>query len=291
MTDVIELDAVGAKASDLARQAATDVGGPMAVGTHVEAIAEDQRVVTHLFESLLPGYKGWRWAVTVSRIPRSRAATVDEVVLVPGPDALVPAPWVPWSQRLQPGDLRPGDVLPTAPDDPRLVGGWSDVDIETLEEPLSELGFELGYELGLTRARVLSYQGRDEVAQHWYDGDSGPRAAVARAAADKCISCGFLLPLAGGLGRVFGVCGNTFAFDDGRVVSFDHGCGAHSEVVVELTSPVPVEDPFVDEEFEPIDRTEPLDEAQEASEAAEVPSDVETTSAAPSEATNESDVD
>jgi len=89
---------------------------------------------------------------------------------------------VPWSQRLQPGDLRPGDVLPTAPDDPRLVGGWSDVDIETLEEPLSELGFELGFELGLTRARVLSYQGRDEVAQHWYDGDSGPRAAVARAA-------------------------------------------------------------------------------------------------------------
>ena len=33
----------------------------------------------------------------------------------------------------------------------------------------------------------------------------------------------------GPLGRVFGVCANEFAPDDGRVVSLDHGCGAHSE--------------------------------------------------------------
>jgi hypothetical protein len=264
MTDVIELDAEGAKAADLAHDAAALVGGAAAVGGHVSAHAESERVVTHEFESLLPGYKGWRWAVTVSRVPRARHATVDEVVLMPGPDALVPAPWVPWSQRLQPGDLRPGDVLPTAPDDPRLVGGWSDMDAITLEETVSDLGDDLGFDLGLTRARVLSFAGRDEVAQHWYDGDSGPHAAVARAAADKCVSCGFLLPMAGSLGRMFGVCGNTFAADDARVVSFDHGCGAHSEVVVELTSPVPVEEPFVDEEFETFDRFEPLDEADQA---------------------------
>ncbi len=254
MTEVMELDAVGAKAADQAREAAAAVGGADAVGPHVAAQAEDQRVVTHLFESLLPGYKGWRWAVTVSRTPRARHATVDEVVLLPGPDALVPAPWVPWSQRLQPGDLRPGDVLPTAADDPRLVGSWSDIDIEMLEEPLSELGFDLG----LTRARVLSFEGRDDIAQQWYDGDAGPEAAVARAAADNCVSCGFLLPLAGSLGRVFGVCANTFATDQGRVVSFDHGCGAHSEVVVELSSPVPVEEPIVDDEFETIERLSEL---------------------------------
>ncbi len=29
---------------------------------------------------------------------------------------------------------------------------------------------------------------------------------------------------------MFGVCANGNANDDGRVVSFDHGCGAHSEV-------------------------------------------------------------
>jgi hypothetical protein len=37
--------------------------------------------------------------------------------------------------------------------------------------------------------------------------------------------------MAGSVGRVFGVCANEYAPDDGRVVSMDHGCGAHSEVV------------------------------------------------------------
>jgi hypothetical protein len=43
------------------------------------------------------------------------------------------------------------------------------------------------------------------------------------------MTCGFLVRLEGPLGRVFGVCANEFAPDDGRVVSLDHGCGAHSE--------------------------------------------------------------
>jgi hypothetical protein len=37
---------------------------------------------------------------------------------------------------------------------------------------------------------------------------------------------------------VFGVCGNRFAPDDGRAVSADHGCGAHSEVMVDSAAPV-----------------------------------------------------
>jgi len=47
--------------------------------------------------------------------------------------------------------------------------------------------------------------------------------------------CGFYLPLAGSLRPAFGVCGNVYAPDDGQVVSVDHGCGAHSEVLVEPT--------------------------------------------------------
>jgi Protein of unknown function (DUF3027) len=52
---------------------------------------------------------------------------------------------------------------------------------------------------------------------------------------------------------VFGVCGNLFAPDDGRVVSADHGCGAHSEVLVEAAPPVE-ELPTVydDTEVEPV---------------------------------------
>ncbi len=33
--------------------------------------------------------------------------------------------------------------------------------------------------------------------------------------------------------QAFGVCGNFYAPDDGRVVSADHGCGAHSEALIE----------------------------------------------------------
>ena len=39
--------------------------------------------------------------------------------------------------------------------------------------------------------------------------------------------------VAGTLGRVFGACANAMAPDDGRVVAVTHGCGAHSETVVE----------------------------------------------------------
>src|ERR1019366_3392396 len=44
-----------------------------------------------------------------------------------------------------------------------------------------------------------------------------------------CAGCGFFVRLGGPLGQVFGVCANAYAPDDGRVVSVDHGCGAHSE--------------------------------------------------------------
>ena len=46
--------------------------------------------------------------------------------------------------------------------------------------------------------------------------------------------------------RSFGVCANGDANDDGRVVSFDHGCGAHSEVrLAKQHEPQPLPDPVV----------------------------------------------
>jgi hypothetical protein len=76
---------------------------------------------------------------------------------------------------------------------------------------------------------VLSGYGRDDTAERWYESDHGPRTPLSRAAPANCVSCGFFVPLSGGLGRLFGACGNAYAPDDGRVVSADHGCGAHSE--------------------------------------------------------------
>jgi hypothetical protein len=52
---------------------------------------------------------------------------------------------------------------------------------------------------------------------------------------------------------MFGVCGNLFAPDDGRLVSADHGCGAHSEVLVEQAAPVEeLSTVYDDSEVEPV---------------------------------------
>jgi Protein of unknown function (DUF3027) len=103
--------------------------------------------------------------------------------------------------------------------------------------------------LWLGRPRVLSEYGRVEAAERWYEGDRGPEAPIARAADLHCASCGFLVLMRGALSRVFGVCANEYAPDDAHVVSFDHGCGAHSEALVVQTEPLrtpDVEDLVVD---------------------------------------------
>jgi hypothetical protein len=223
-----KLDPACAAAVDVAR-AALDVDS---VGDHLEAVAEGERLVVHFFDCTLPGYRGWRWAVTVARAPRAKLVTVCETVPLPGPDALLAPSWVPWQERLQPGDLGVGDLLPTTEDDDRLAPGYVLSDDPAVEE--------VSWDLGLGRPRVMSRGGREETAQRWYDGESGPHAAISTSAprTARCGTCGFYLPLAGSLRRIFGVCGNLYAPDDARVVSADHGCGAHSEVLLETTAQV-----------------------------------------------------
>ena len=88
-------------------------------------MAEGERVVTHHFACSLPGYRGWRWSVTLTRAKREKVATVNEVVLLPGDESIVAPEWVPYSERIQPGDLSPGDLLPVEDEDPRLVPTYS----------------------------------------------------------------------------------------------------------------------------------------------------------------------
>ena len=230
-------DAVCAAAVDLARAAAQAVAGQQLVGERAGVEADAERIVTHFFACTDRAYTAWRWAVTVVRAPRSKTVTVDEVVLLPGPDALLAPAWVPWSERLLAGDLGIGDVLPTAADDERLVPGYAAIgphdetdDVDTIDALVNELW--------LGRPRVLSEVGRLEAAERWYEGDRGPEAPIARAADLHCASCGFLVLMRGALSRVFGVCANEYAPDDGHVVSFDHGCGAHSEALVAQTEPL-----------------------------------------------------
>ncbi|GAA2005855.1 DUF3027 domain-containing protein [Nocardioides kribbensis] len=233
-------------AVDAAREALLAEVDAVDVGDHLGHLVEGERVVTHQFACLRKGYSGWRWSVTVARASRQKAVTVDEVVLIPGESAIVAPAWVPYRERLQPGDLSPGDLLPVDDDDPRLVPTWSYGDDPLDADDRAQVR-QVAQDLGLGRVRTLSVEGRDLAAQRWYDGDAGPGSALAQAAPDHCHSCGFLVRLAGPLSDTFGVCANGDANDDGRVVSFDHGCGAHSEVrLAKKHEPVPVPEPVFD---------------------------------------------
>lgn len=219
----------------MAREALVDDVGTDVVGEHLAVVMEGERLATHTFACLNPAYVGWQWAVTLARTPRAKTMTVCEVVLLPGPEALVAPDWVPWSDRVRPGDLAPGDVLPTEVDDPRLVPGYTDADdVESLasRSPLSPGPWEIG----LGRSRVLSLIGRDDAADRWSEGDFGPNAAMAKHASLECGTCGFLLPMDGPMGQLFAVCANEMSPADGRVVTLTYGCGAHSEAMVLVTA-------------------------------------------------------
>jgi hypothetical protein len=207
------------------------------VGDYLGVGYEDPTSATHRFLAHLPGYQGWQWAVVVASYPGAGHATVSEVVLVPGPTALLAPHWVPWDQRVRAGDLGPGDLLAPLLDDPRLVPGYL-----ASGDPQVD---EIAAEIGLGRRRVMSAWGRSEAAQRWHDGDYGPRSQMAQSTKRVCRDCGFFLPLAGSLGGLFGVCGNELSAD-GHVVEFEYGCGAHSDTPAPAGSGSPMYDPYDD---------------------------------------------
>jgi hypothetical protein len=241
------VDQVCAEAVDMARAAAEELAGPDQVGEHLDVVADADRVVTHLFACRSPGYRGWRWAVTVARASRARAVTLDETALLPGPDALLAPEWLPWSDRLRPGDVGVGDLLPSEEDDERLVPGYTGADDSPdVAEFAAAVGPWLAHQLGLGRARVLSREGRHDAAERWYAGDAGPLAPVAKVAPAACSTCGYFVPLGGALGQAFGACANELSPSEGRVVAADHGCGAHSEAA-RMPALLRVAPPVVDE--------------------------------------------
>jgi hypothetical protein len=232
-----ELATVLTGAAELARTAIIEHSGDDTVGDYLGVGYEDPTSATHRFVAHLPGYRGWQWAVVVAGYPGADHATVSEVVLVPGPESLLAPEWVPWEQRVRPGDLNPGDLLAPLPDDPRLVPGYLSSGDPQVDETAAEIG--------LGRRTVMSAWGRAEAAQRWHDGDHGPRAQMAQSTKRVCRECGFFLPLAGSLGAMFGVCGNEMSAD-GQIVDFEYGCGAHSDTPAPAGSGSPMYDPYDD---------------------------------------------
>ena len=100
-----KVDEILAVAKDVALQGVQEIAPAHAIGLVHHVRAEEERLSTHLFECTLPGYRGWFWFATLSRAPRSRVATICEVGLLPGDDALIAPDWVPWADRVRPEDL------------------------------------------------------------------------------------------------------------------------------------------------------------------------------------------
>ena len=288
-------ETVLAGAVDVAREALLEITKDEHIGEHAGLVQDDERVLTHAFECLMPGYKGWFWTVTLARAPRSRTVTIDEVSIRPGEEALLAPKWIPWNDRLEPSDIGPSDRVPYKAADPNLqehegVAAESPAEPESQPEADSEVsdaaaapvasenptempapaasddaesnpdlqgGFEetgvdadaaSQWELGLGRVRVLSDEGRAEAFRRWYRADNGPRNQGTRDAKAPCSTCGYLMRMDGSARQLFGVCANEWSPFDGKVVSLDHGCGAHSETDVPKASPLwDQTNPVVDE--------------------------------------------
>lgn len=267
-----------ADAVDLARRALLELE-PAGVGAHLGVAAEDESAATHRFEATLPGYRGWQWAVVVAAPPEAEYATVSESALLPGPDALVAPDFVPWDQRIRPGDLAPGDLLAPPPNDPRLVPGYV-----ANGDPVVD---EVALEIGLGRTQVMSLEGRADAAERWH-AEYGPDTEMAKAAPSTCGLCGFYLPLAGSLRAAFGVCGNAMGAD-GRVVHAAYGCGAHSDTVAPTGGGSPLYEAYDDAAVEliptadlrqpPADETPAADAPAQSAEGAAGTADSATTTA------------
>lgn len=92
-----------------ARTAVLSIAATGDIGKHVGARSEGIRCVTHLFESNKPGYRGWVWFATLSRVSRGKEATVNEVGMLPTEDSVLAPAWVPWSERVRPEDQQAAD--------------------------------------------------------------------------------------------------------------------------------------------------------------------------------------
>lgn len=159
----------------LARAAAIEAHGAAAVGEFSHTLQEDQdQVLTFLFQSKLKGYPDWFIAVTL--FVDGDAATVSEVVFVPGDTSLLAPKWVPWSERLADYKALQAALEAEAAAAAALAGDdEEDSDTEGADGELSEKPAR-GAKRPRRRSR-RSGSSRDESADaDSVDGDSGDAA-------------------------------------------------------------------------------------------------------------------
>ncbi len=197
------------EAKALAREVVTEAADEE-VGEHL-GISMREGMAVHRFASLTPGYSGWEWVVVLTTVPGSGVLTINEVTLQAGDKAHLPPKWVPYEDRVQPGDLRPGALLPPRHGDERLSS-----------EPVADVE---GFPRNERAELQLSEKGLRDANKRWR-ATYGRGSVMARQAEWTCDTCAFFLPIAENAVR-YGVCANEYSAD-GRVVDYRYGCGAHS---------------------------------------------------------------
>lgn len=225
-------------ATTIARNAINELDDGRA-GRHLGVTHIKTTTATHRFAADVPGYPGWEWNVVLACACGSHWITVSELALVPGGTALKAPEWVPYQQRIQPGDLGPGDIMPAPIDDDRLTIDPDDA-VTTQQHKASTSS---------SQPRMLSQIGLSQALQRWKAGEHGPQSPYARQATFTCATCAFYLPLAATTD--VGVCANEYSAD-GTIVAATYGCGAHSET----PQPEPLgttAEPFDDDQTIPID--------------------------------------
>lgn len=200
-----------------AREALAEVAGDGEVGEHIGVTGMGTNVATHRFAADVPGYSGWEWNVVAACATGSDWVTINEVALVPALGALEAPDWVPYAERVRPGDLGPGDIIELAPGDERVT-----------EDSMSRHAITFP---GRETKRYLTEKGLSDAERRWRTGAFGPNSEFAEKAALHCRSCAFYVPLGEPIGDNFGVCTNELSAD-GHVVAASYGCGAHSDTTV-----------------------------------------------------------
>jgi len=83
----------------LAEKGAKESAPANGVGKFLGTTEDASKAISYRFAANLGGYVGWEWHVVVFQAKKTDAATISEVVLLPGKDSIIAPDWVPWSER------------------------------------------------------------------------------------------------------------------------------------------------------------------------------------------------
>ena len=132
---------VGATEADItiARRALLEITSAQSIGEPAGSTDEGDGVITVYFDTLLSGYPGWRWTVSIAHVD-GQEPSVLETELTPGDTALLSPAWIPWVDRL--ADYRAAQDAAGASDDDDSDedDDLADSDVDDLDEDDDEAG-------------------------------------------------------------------------------------------------------------------------------------------------------